>query len=234
MRGFMRALEKAGLVERDETDGLDTPVMTDSDVDALIAREQAGAPAADPVQPGIPAPSAEMLVDQADAIVPREFENIYAGAAIPASPYPAEKMLRLLDGLKSMDIASRKMAVQAMDSADDSWTVDDAILDAQRKIQILNGEKNRIAEQAQQIVVRNQDAAQARDEQQRSKVDALRAQIAELERMVSEEISSASTDKAAFMTTGENARQAALREATRLDAEIARLGSVPSLFGSKS
>jgi hypothetical protein len=232
MRGFMRALEKAGLVERD---GSEEPVdnstiATGEDVDALIARELAQAPT--PAQQA--AQEAPPSGAPVDAIEARSFESIFAEAAIPASPFPAEKMLRLLDGLKTMDLASRKMAVEAMDAADDSWTVDDAVLDAQRKILALTSEKDRINTQTQQLVAQNQQLAQAREEQQRSKVEALRLEIAELERAMATEIASTSADKATLMAAGENAKLAAQREATRLNTEIERMNSLTSLFGTRN
>ncbi|GAB2903905.1 hypothetical protein GCM10027046_36660 [Uliginosibacterium flavum] len=226
----MRALEKVGLVEREGSDEVPDAIADSSDVDALIARELAAAP----VAPRVTELVLEMPAAPGEAISARSFESIFAEAAIPASPYPAEKMLRLLDGLKAMDVASRKMAVQAMDAADEAWTVDDAVLDAQRKMQALSAEKTRVATQAQQIVSQNQQLAQARDELQRSKVEALRIEIAELERAMATEIEQAGADKANCQAAGENARLAAQREETRLDAEIQRLGSLPGLFGSKN
>ena len=167
-------------------------------------------------------------------IRPRELETIFATANIPPSPYPAEKMLRLLDGLKAMDKSSRTVAVQAMDAADDAWTIDDALLDAQRKIAALNAEKQQTIAQAQQIIADNQQLAQARDELQCTRVEALRTQIAELERSMAAEIEQAGADKAACQAAGEGAKLAAQREQARLDVEIQRFASLLDMFGNKN
>ena len=78
----------------------------------------------------------------------RSFEVLYAERGVPASPFPAEKLLKLIDGLRAMEPAVRKAAVLAMDSADENWTIDDAALDASRKIRALNDTKALLAQQA--------------------------------------------------------------------------------------
>lgn len=233
MGGFLRALEKVGLVELETArNGADADLPDTADVDALIARELA-APA-----PPINADSAELELVMAPPpsgdIQPRELGAIFAAANIPPSPYPAEKMLRLLDGLKAMDVSSRRVAVQAMDAADDAWTIDDALLDAQRKVAALNAEKQRILAQAQQIVADNQQLALARDELQRTRVEALRAQIAELERSMAAEIEQAGADKATCQAAGEGAKLAAQREQARLESETQGFTSLLDMFGSKN
>jgi len=232
MGGFLKALEKVGLVELDNSTEASIDLPAAEDVDALIARELA----APPVTPVAAGPELELVMAAAPSgdIRSRELEAIFAAAGIPPSPYPAEKMLRLLDGLKAMDMNSRIVAVQAMDAADDAWTIDDAVLDAQRKVAALNTEKQQITAQAQQIVTENQQLAQARDELQRSRVEALRAQIAELERSMAAEIEQAGADKAACQAAGEGARLAAQREQARLDTEAQRFGTLLDMFGKKN
>lgn len=233
MGGFLRALEKVGLVELETAgEGAGAELPSAAEVDALIARELAS-----PSTAPAPAPGGELELVMAPPaegdIVSRELEAIFAAANIPPSPYPAEKMLRLLDGLKAMDMPSRIVAVQAMDAADDAWTIDDALLDAQRKVAALNAEKQQILARAQQLVADNQQLALARDELQRTRVEALRAQIAELERSMAAEIEQAGADKAACQAAGEGARLAAQREQTRLEAEAQRFNTLLDMFGSK-
>lgn len=236
MGGFLKALEKVGLVELETSQETVIDAPSTADVDALIARELAAPAVEIQAPPQAAGPELELVMTAAPGndIRPRELEAIFAAAGIPPSPYPAEKMLRLLDGLKAMDMNSRKVAVQAMDAADDAWTIDDAVLDAQRKLAALNAEKQQIAAQAQQIVADNQQLAQARDELQRSRVEALRAQIAELERSMAAEIEQAGADKAACQAAGEGTRLAAQREQARLDVEIQRFATLLDMFGSKN
>jgi hypothetical protein len=70
--------------------------------------------------------------------------DIFAAAGVPDSPYPAEKLLRLLDGLRAMDAGTRKAAVLAMDAADDNWQIGDCIADADRKISALDAYKQQL------------------------------------------------------------------------------------------
>lgn len=234
MGGFLKALEKVGLVELDTSQEIIVDSLDNADADALIARELEALPAAArPLEAGSDL-ELVMAPPPGEDIRPRELETIFATANIPPSPYPAEKMLRLLDGLKAMDKSSRTVAVQAMDAADDAWTIDDALLDAQRKIAALNAEKQQTIAQAQQIIADNQQLAQARDELQCTRVEALRTQIAELERSMAAEIEQAGADKAACQAAGEGAKLAAQREQARLDVEIQRFASLLDMFGNKN
>ena len=74
---------------------------------------------------------------EGDIVEDRPFADIFASAQLPPSPFPAERLLRLLDGLRAMDEATRKAAVLAMDAADENWTIADPMMDAQRKIAVL-------------------------------------------------------------------------------------------------
>ena len=84
------------------------------------------APSAQPAPVRSPAGSGGIRED-----VP--FDTYYAEGGVPPTAYGAEKLLRVLDGLRAMDPSTRKAAVLAMDAADDAWTIADVVLDAQRK-----------------------------------------------------------------------------------------------------
>ena len=75
-----------------------------------------------------PAPVLTEYAESDDVIEGRSFDDIFASANLPISPYPAERLLRLLDGLREMDEPTRKAAVRAMDGADDSWTMADPVI----------------------------------------------------------------------------------------------------------
>lgn len=64
-------------------------------------------------------------------------EQIYEAAGVPPCAYPAERLLRLIDGLKAMDDATRLTTMRAIDAADDSWSIDDPQRDAAAKVAAL-------------------------------------------------------------------------------------------------
>lgn len=235
MSGFLKTLAKIGLVELDEA-GAPAADMSEDEARRIIAEAAGRSPA--PAEVGPP----ELDLGEVDppAVMPiptsvlegRPLEEIYAEAEVRSSPFPAEKLLRLLDGLMVMDAASRKTAVQAMDSADDSWTIEDPILDARRKIQALE-----LARQGLQSVAA--DAAQtaeadllAHDEYQEKATAEIRGQIAELETLLQKELERVASDRQNVKTQLEATRQAVDRESKRLDAEVTRLRHIEELFAS--
>jgi hypothetical protein len=229
MSKFMKALQKIGLVEIDETVQLEAPAE---------ARAQ---PTAEPmvsedvmrVAP-TPAPqhkSRATLPPEACQIEEaKSFEQLYVANGVPPSPFPAEKMLKLLDGLRAMEPPMRKAAVQAMDAADDAWTVDDAVLDAERKCRVLEDAKAHVAQQAQSALTHAEAEIKAREEKLQGTVAAIRQQIAELEALLEREVARAAGDKAQLLAHAEQARAAAIRESSRLDTEAQRLQTIVVSF----
>lgn len=160
----------------------------------------------------------------------RSFPEIYADANIPASPFPAEKLLRLIDGLKAMDSAMRIAAITAMDAADDAWTIDDPLQDAQRKIATLSAAKVQLGTIVGQAEARAESEAKAADQYQKEATDKIRAQIAELEALLEQELQSVATQKAESHGRLEATREAAAREGARLSVEIDALSGILDAF----
>jgi hypothetical protein len=162
----------------------------------------------------------------------KSFEDIFASAQIANSPFPAERLLRLLDGLRAMDEATRKAAVRAMDAADDNWTIDDSVIDAQRKINALEAYQkaleSQLASKQQQVSAEIADMKLAEEQA----ITEIRKQISELERLLEREIQKT----AEYISGLEGSRQAALeaceREVKRLHVEIERLREIPKHFSS--
>jgi hypothetical protein len=94
-------------------------------------------------------PAAERRTLAGDAAGRHAFADIFAAAGVPDSPYPAEKLLRLLDGLRAMDAGTRKAAVLAMDAADDNWQIGDCLRDADLKISALEATNATVVAQLQ-------------------------------------------------------------------------------------
>lgn len=217
MSRFLRALQKAGLVETDEPS---SPADLEAELLASV-----------PVQEQAATPSAELLPEAESRIQEsRSFDTLYAERGVPSSPFPAEKLLKLLDGLRVMDAATRKTAVLAMDAADDAWNIDDAALDAGRKIKALNDTKALLAQQAASQVAHTQEKLKGGDRRQTESLSMIRQQITDLEALMQREIEKAAAEKAALQAQAQSAQEASLRESARLDAEIARLHEVLDTF----
>ena len=216
MGKFMRVLERAGLVSLEEGDaGSSLP-----DVELPPAEPVAESPA--------PALSeAETRIEEQQS-----FESIYGAQGVPPCPFPAEKLLRVFDGLKALEPATRKAAITAMDAADDAWSISDPVLDAQRKIGALNAQIALLASQAQAAQVYAEEKAKAADERCQQSTSVIRQQMAELEQLLTRETEKAATEKAQ-QEAGTQATQAACaRETARLQSEATRLSELISQFAA--
>ena len=215
MKGLMDLLARAKLVEPSD--------------DERHAAEAAPEPAAEMPAPPEPAPlsAAELAVAEG-----RSFASIFAAAGVTASPFPAEKLLRLLDGLRAMDATTRKAAVLAMDAADDGWEISDCITDAQQKIAALGGFRNHLFAQLQG----SEQQAAASSAEIRAELEAataaIRQQIAELEQLLERKITQSAQATTSIEAELRATREAAAREARRMDAEIERLREIPAQFNT--
>ena len=165
-----------------------------------------------------------------DVVEGRSFDEIFASANLPVSPYPAERLLRLLDGLREMDEPTRKAAVRAMDGADDNWTIADPVLDAQRKIAVLEAYKEAVNTQVTNA--QGKAAAEVSDlkiKQEKAGAE-IRKQIAELERLLEREMLKTTEHIAALEAGVKAAREAAAREGQRVSAEMGRLQEIQAQF----
>src|SRR5690349_12438087 len=184
--GFLKALKKVGLVEVDEP--VDAPAAADQP-------EPADAPASSPPPPApVSAPADSASTEIVEAL---PLEQVYADRQIPQCPYPAEKLLKVLTGLRAMDAATRRAAISAMDAADDSWRIEDVLLDAEHKIKALEARKQTLAAQANAADSEAAARVRAREQQQQDAVESVRKQIADLQGLMEREVAKATADKAA-------------------------------------
>ncbi|MGE0784270.1 MAG: hypothetical protein AB7S26_01180 [Sandaracinaceae bacterium] len=165
-----------------------------------------------------------------DIVEGRPFEEIYAMSSVPGAPYAAEKLLKVLDGLRAMDPHTRTAAVLAMDAADDAWSIADVVLDAQRKVRALNESVQGLSAQLQQLAQHSQQEKQRRDEYLQKASDTIRQKIAELEATLAQENADVARQKAEIDARLQNAQAACAREVTRLSGEVARLQEIPQAF----
>lgn len=221
MKGLMGLMERAGLV-----------TLSESERD-----EVAPAPVPDPVDIAPPVPDAAVMIDDAapgQVTEDRPLEDIFALASVPASPFPAEKLLRLLDGLRAMDVLTRKAAVLAMDAADDNWSIADPVTDAQLKISALDVYKTALSKQVATAEANTSAGVeQIKANLERSSTE-IRAQISELEKLLQREVSKASEDTTKLEAELRATRESAAREMRRMDKEIERLSEISATFAQSA
>jgi len=234
MGGFFKKVAGA-FVELDQSSASTDPVSPDelnAEAAALLAEIEAGAESSAAPEPPPPPPAPPAGDGRVEVGVP--FDQLYARASVPTSPYTAEMLLRVAEGLKALPPAQALAAVEAMDAADDRWTVGDVLLDADRKMEALRAARKAVdaavagARSVHESTTRTIDEHLARTE------ETVRTQIAELEQIRKEARDVATTERAAALSEMEATRQAAAAEVDRLDVEIRRLGEVHDFLGEPS
>jgi hypothetical protein len=198
MKGVMGFLEKAGLVR-----------MEPSHEDAAPPPPSA-APVAPPNESMPPVPVG----------APLKLDDIYAQAGVPASLYPAERLLRLIDGLSAMDPTTRLMAIQAMDAADESWTIADPLADAQAKAQALALHAELLQLNLQALERDTLARIEATTAKREKVVADIRQQMSELDALMNREVARAAQD----IATQEAQLQAASEHTAGQLASLTQLG----------
>lgn len=251
MSNFLKALAKVGLVELDSSsspsgsksslDAFSTPEGED-EIERILRETQAALAASDsaaspaPVSPAAPAPSA------ASAAAPRavpagslsaenSLDAIYMAAGVPDSPFPVEKLLKMLDGLKALPMASRQAAVVALDAADENWSIADVILDAQRKTRALREEQARLDSHIAATDGQAQADIAAAESYLEQATATIREQIAELETLLQQEVQQIAEKKSQITLSLQSDRDSVVRQRGRLDEEIERIARIPQTFG---
>jgi hypothetical protein len=226
MKGMMSLLERAGLVRQDEEEGIDTRADSGETAEELPPEAAVAGGAA------VPSPS-----HPADAGAPPSaggltLEQIYATAQVPACTYPAERLLRLVNGLNAMDPAMRRQTIQAIDAADESWTIDDPLRDAAAKVAAIEGHASALRGGLGQA----EQQAQARMTELRQKLDAsvaeIRRQISDLEGLLSREITRGAQEAAALEGALQSQKEATSRELDGLARAAGELQGLVAQFRS--
>lgn len=213
MKGVMGFLEKAGLVRMD-------------------------APPAEASPDPVPAPVPELAVrtpvvdGTASVAVPLKLDEIYAQAGVPVSQYPAERLLRLMDGLSAMDANTRLMAVKAMDAADESWTIEDPLADAQAKAQALAMHAELLALNLQALERDTQARIEAVTARREKVVADIRQQMSELDALMAREVARAAQDIAGQEAQLQAAREHAAGQQASLSQLAQQLHNLSAQFGA--
>lgn len=236
MKGILNFLARAKLVELSEDERLAASEADTQTAGTSAVTENDAAPgrmSQESVDVSLVAPRTvtaapnDPLAGEAEGIA---LADIFAAGGVPDSPYPAEKLLRLLDGLRAMDAGTRKAAVLAMDAADDNWQIGDCIADADRKISALDAYKQQLNAQLQD---REQQSAEVVNQIKLAldnSTAAIRKQIAELEQLLEREVTRAAQETTSVEAGLHAARESTAREVRRMDAEIERLREIPTSF----
>lgn len=214
MKGMMNLLERAGLI-RQETSG---PPNSES-------------PAAGQAQ-DVAAPAPEVAIEVRASGTPLNLGDIYTNEGVSPSVYPAERLLRLLDGLSAMDEAIRRTAINAMDAADESWTIADPVADAHAKVKALAVHSQRLELSLQQLEQETQarvDEVRARTEQS---VGGIRKQIADLEALAARELDRAEKETAEYEGTLNSAKLQTSRELDEIKKTSTQLQNLANQFGA--
>lgn len=227
MKGMLDFLEKAGLVKRDEPAASTEAVinLTIADPDAPSAASAATAATASAPAPASASPTAS-------AATALNLDDIYAAHGVGPALYPAERLLRLVDGLSAMDEATRLMAIKAMDAADESWTINDPLADADAKIKALTAHSQAIAANLQQLEQQTQAHLDAVAQRQDKVVGDIRQQIAELEGLVARELSRSAQETATQQANLQAARDQIARDQAEVAQVSQQLQSLSSQFGT--
>lgn len=219
MGTLMRVLEKAGLVERQDQTPYPSP-------ESEPTTEIDSAPVADEISAPAPAISSDGSLQEQ-----RPFEEIYAEQAVESASFSADKLLRILDGLAALDPVSRKAAVVALDSADDSWSLDGVLADAERKTHALDAAKRQLESHVRDALMQAREAIEARNQKQQDAVTRIRQQISDLEALLQREVTRATEEKTSLEAGAKATKDACIRESARLDQERMRLGRIAEIFG---
>lgn len=221
MKGILDFLEKAGLVKTD------APATEQ----ALPAAEDTNTTAATASSPVSAQPEPPLVFEFIDG-PPLKLDDIYASEGVRPSIYPAERLLRLVDGLSAMDEATRQMAIKAMDAADESWTIADPLNDAASKVKALAAHAQRIQSNLQQLEHETQAQLDAVNLRQEQVVGNIRKQIAELEALAARELTRAEQETAKHRASLKAASEQTTMEIEKINQARQRLQSLSTQFGS--
>jgi len=160
--------------------------------------------------------------------------QVYEAAGVPASAYPAERLLRLLGGLKEMDEATRRLAIHAMDEADDSWTIDDPVKDAAAKVAALDAHAATIRAGVAQAERETQVNLGAAKERQKKAETDIRRQLEELNALLAREIARGTQEGVALEAGLQGKKERATRELDRLARTTGDLRGLMAQFTSNA
>ena len=246
MSKLSQFLQKAGLVEP-EDQPFDPANLPDPSADPpspapdLASRETPGLGRAKFAIDGgdgtpVPAASDAAPTDASPYELPEgvAFDAVYRDAKVPDAPFPIERLQKLIDGLRQLDPVTQKAAVLAMDAADESWTIEDVLADAQRKTDALHAYNDQTAGRLAAIEKGVERDVASMTEAKDAAIADLRAQIANLQQQLESATSQHASDISALAARKTAAQQAADRERQRVTECINRINNLIHPFLSST
>jgi len=243
MSKLTQFLQKAGLVESDDppfepaaapAPPDDPPPPASDPAPRVVARSSVSGPAKFAIDGDPPSASGDEDADAPTAgyVVPEgvAIEDIYQAAAIPPAPFPIERLQKLIEGLRQLDPTTQKAAVLAMDAADESWTIEGVLKDAQAKTDALHAYADRVGAKAVQIQSDiDRDIASLTSEKD-SAIASLQGQIAVLQRKLESTAAGHATDISNLGAKKTAAQQAAERERQRVIEVVNKINNLVHPF----
>ena len=160
--------------------------------------------------------------------------QVYEAAGVPRSVYPAERLVRLLDGLKEMDEPTRRRAIQAMDEADDTWSIGDPIRDAGLKVAALEAHAATIRAGVQQAEQETLAAVAAMKQRQEKAQADIRRQLEELNALLAREIARGTQEGVALDAALQGKKDRAARELDKLARTTGDLRGLMAQFNTNT
>lgn len=217
MRGMLDLLERAGLVRR----------VGEAEVEPGVS----AAPPGEDEMAAAASPEAATPVEHSTAMT---LEQVFAAAGVPPCAYPAERLMRLIDGLKAMDEPMRRLTIQAIDAADDSWSIEDPMRDAAAKVATIERHAASIRAGVAQAERETQGRLSEVAKRQEASVAEVRRQIADLDGLLAREIARGAQETAALEAAFQSQRESANRELASLSRAAAALTGLIAQFGANT
>lgn len=235
MKGVLNFLEKAGLVRNDTQPTTQTAEdprgrsePAESWLPPIVRPDKTkGQSSASKAFESRPEPMGETIANESVKL-----EEIYAAEGVPASVYPAERLLRLVDGLSAMDDATRNLAISAMDAADESWTIADPLADARAKVSALQAHSQLLRADLQQLEADTHMRLQAASAKQEEAVSTIRKQILDMEALLARETARGEQENAAQQSQLQALRDQTARKLAAIDVASQRLQSLNAEFST--
>lgn len=229
MATLKKILEAARLIESSEPPAPPAPAAEDSDIDAIIRRaaeadSRASAPPPMPAADDAAAPATPGVEEGLD------FAEIFARQGVVDAGFPVERLIKLVDGLKALDPTTRRAAITAMDVADETWSMDQVLADADAKIAALRGHQRHLQGNADALVRANQTRIAELESGRDARLADLRQQIAVLEAQIQDAVGATAADIARLQSESESNKAALARETQRLDAQVLSLEELAAQF----
>ena len=229
MASLKKILQAARLIESSDPPPAPSEPAGDSDIDAIIRRaaEAESRAAAPPPMPAASAADAPATPGVEEGL---DFAQIFARQGVADAAFPVERLIKLVDGLKALDPTTRRAAITAMDVADETWSMEQVLADADAKIAALRGHQRHLQGNADALVQANQARIAELESSRDTRLADLRQQIAVLEAQIQDAVGATAADIARLQSESESNKAALARETQRLDAQVLSLEELAAQF----